>query len=225
MSKHQQTELSTSPQKTDFDSLSSDLKIKILQDSKIFFFDSPVTWDTFFKKNNLYKYGSNLDNTTTRYVIILTGKNSGEIRYLKTENNEIFYLSPYISTRDIKNDCFRYLDMNLINRPRTSLITHDTIVSLRIEKWNTLKNYHYSEIWKNYDGTNTDGFEVILDTTDIGWGEGRTETIGGSKAYVKKEICGKLRCIYKIPGSRKEYIKYKGHLITVSDYKNTKKKA
>ena len=43
---------------------------------------------------------------------------------------------------------------------------------------------------------------------------------GGRKAYpVKKEVCGKLRCIYKIPGSRKEHLKYKGQLITVTDYK------
>jgi len=35
----------------------------------------------------------------------------------------------------------------------------------------------------------------------------------------KKEILGKLRCIYKIPGSRKEHIKYKAFFITVTDYK------
>jgi hypothetical protein len=49
--------------------------------------------------------------------------------------------------------------------------------------------------------------------------------IGGRKASVKKEICGKLRCIYKIQGSRKEHIKYKGSLITVADYKKLMKKA
>jgi len=41
----------------------------------------------------------------------------------------------------------------------------------------------------------------------------------GRKIYVKKYINGKLRCIYKIPGSRKEYIKYKGRLITLTNYK------
>ena len=48
---------------------------------------------------------------------------------------------------------------------------------------------------------------------------------GGSKASVKKEICGKQRCIYKIPGSRKEHIKYMGRLIAVADYKKLMKKA
>jgi len=48
---------------------------------------------------------------------------------------------------------------------------------------------------------------------------------GGRKAPVKKEVCGRLRCIYKIAGSRKEHIKYKGQLITVADYKKLMKKA
>jgi hypothetical protein len=49
---------------------------------------------------------------------------------------------------------------------------------------------------------------------------------GGRKApIVKKEINGKLRCIYKITGSRKEHLKYKGRLITVADYKKLMKKA
>ena len=48
---------------------------------------------------------------------------------------------------------------------------------------------------------------------------------GGSKASVKKEVCGKLRCIYTIAGSRKEHIKYKGQLIAVADYKKLMKKS
>lgn len=35
----------------------------------------------------------------------------------------------------------------------------------------------------------------------------------------KKEILGKQRCIYKKAGDRKEYVKYKGNLITLKDYK------
>ena len=51
-------------------------------------------------------------------------------------------------------------------------------------------------------------------------------THGGRKAPpVKKEINRRLRCIYKIAGSRKEHIKYKGQLITVADYKKLMKKA
>jgi hypothetical protein len=50
---------------------------------------------------------------------------------------------------------------------------------------------------------------------------------GGSpkiKRVSKKDILGKERCIYKISGDRKEYVKYKGDLITLKDYKNIMKK-
>ena len=40
-----------------------------------------------------------------------------------------------------------------------------------------------------------------------------------------KEILGKIRRIYKVAGSRKEHIKYKGELISVSDYKKLVKQA
>jgi len=52
---------------------------------------------------------------------------------------------------------------------------------------------------------------------------GIEETHGGKKTS-KKEVLGKMRCIYKIPGDRKEYVKYKGKLITVKDYKMLNKK-
>jgi hypothetical protein len=48
-----------------------------------------------------------------------------------------------------------------------------------------------------------------------------TNVGGGSQS---KEILGKQRRIYKVAGSRKEHIKYKGQLIPVSDYKKLFKK-
>lgn len=49
---------------------------------------------------------------------------------------------------------------------------------------------------------------------------------GGRKKSTKlpkKEILGKLRCIYKVPGSKKDHIKHKGQLISVTDYKKLMK--
>jgi hypothetical protein len=43
------------------------------------------------------------------------------------------------------------------------------------------------------------------------------------KKTAKKEILGKERCIYKKSGDRKEYLKHKGGLITVSEYKKLMK--
>ena len=51
-------------------------------------------------------------------------------------------------------------------------------------------------------------------------------TSGGNAKVTKinkKEILGRERCIYKKTGDRKEYLKHKGELITVKDYKKQMK--
>jgi hypothetical protein len=84
-----------------------------------------------------------------------------------------------------------------------------------------LENYEHSELKDLqtlkglYD--NKDAFLIIM------LNDPEYHVSGGRKASVKKEICGKLRCIYKISGSRKEHVKYKGRLITVADYKRIHK--
>ena len=41
----------------------------------------------------------------------------------------------------------------------------------------------------------------------------------GGKKHSKKEVLGKTLIIYKIQGDRKEYVRHKGKLITIKDYK------
>ena len=43
--------------------------------------------------------------------------------------------------------------------------------------------------------------------------------VHGGKKHSKREVLGKTLIIYKINGDRKEYVKYKGKLITIKDYK------
>ena len=52
-----------------------------------------------------------------------------------------------------------------------------------------------------------------------------TEQGGGkkSKKQPKKEVNGVSRCIYKLPGDRKEYVRSKGKLITLKDLKKNMK--
>jgi hypothetical protein len=83
---------------------------------------------------------------------------------------------------------------------------------------------------KNYEHSKLKDLQKLKDLYDVGdellikiLNNVEYQVSGGRKASVKKEICGKLRCIYTIAGSRKEHVKYKGRLITVADYKRIHK--
>ena len=74
-----------------------------------------------------------------------------------------------------------------------------------------------------YDKAYQEYFDYYLDRLKRGL------AIGGNnknkpKIYKNKIILGKERVIYKIPGSRKDYIKYKGKFIAVKDFIKLKNK-
>jgi len=84
-----------------------------------------------------------------------------------------------------------------------------------------LDNYKITRISQKNIETDIISVEIVLEYEEY---EEDDILRGGRKApVVKKEINGKLRCIYKITGSRKEHLKYKGRLITVADYKKLMK--
>jgi hypothetical protein len=177
--------------------------------SKIRFFDNPVTYGRFFKENELFTYGSDSLDKENIVEIILTGK-SGMVVSLRTHNGNIYYLHDNEETNKLNKGYLIYYDKN------TDTYPNDIITSLKIK--------YYKKGRKNVKKGREN---VILDTDDIGYRERKVilDSSGGSKAPpVKKEVCGRLRCIYTIAGSRKEHIKYKGQLITVADYKKVMKK-
>jgi hypothetical protein len=170
--------------------------------SKIRFFDNPVTYGRFFKENEIFTYGSDSLDKENVVEIILTGK-SGSVVSLRTHNGNIYYLHDNEETNNLNKGYLIYYDKN------TGTYPNDIITSLKIK--------YYKKGREN----------VILDTDDIGYRERKVilDSSGGHKApIVKKEVCGRLRCIYTIAGSRKEHIKYKGQHITVADYKKRMKK-
>ena len=59
---------------------------------------------------------------------------------------------------------------------------------------------------------------------DLGPAKKLKSTRGGKNTQRKKEIMGRTRCIYKKPNDRKEYVKYKGELVTLKEFKNNFKK-
>lgn len=76
--------------------------------------------------------------------------------------------------------------------------------------------------WRSLVRLNPSAFEKIINDlkkceaqTDGAQGDG----IQGGKKHSKKEVLGKMMVIYKIKGERKEYVKHKGKLITIRDYK------
>jgi hypothetical protein len=99
---------------------------------------------------------------------------------------------------------------NLFSKPRMFII-QDTASGIEITK---LKKYR---IELNELNTKLSRYIKIFDPLN----QEQSEITGGNtKIKNKKNILGKERCIYKISGNRKEYVKYKGDLITVKDYKN-----
>lgn len=132
------------------------------------------------------------------------------------DNNANFYRHYYDST----GYTFKLLD-NTTN-------TQSPILKIKLGIGNNNDNH---KIISTEDSTNKSldqmkitKIEIYLNDVLTEIGDISNRKLGGRKANpVKKEICGRLRCIYKISGSRKEHVKHKGSLITVADYKKLMK--
>ena len=103
---------------------------------------------------------------------------------------------------------------------------------------NLLSNYHMDINKENttvYDNNRKKILLQLDNTSDQSPREDNrprpfAQRIGGmknqevKKCEKKKVVLGKERCIYKVSGSKKDYMKYKGKLVPVTDYVKYMKK-
>ena len=84
--------------------------------------------------------------------------------------------------------------------------------------------YNYREMYLNIDEAVVKGLKTSLGGKRISKGKSnkvaKKPIVYQKKQSVYKEIFGKQMKIYKMPDSRKEYVKYKGELHPISEYKS-----
>lgn len=146
--------------------------------------------------------------------------NNYDLLFTETNNNARFNLKvsigEYIKGCDLENIKIEELENKIID-----INTNIIILLKKIEN----KTGIYSELTslKNKLGHFILGLRIIKDKDGL-----HLETLGGGKykMHGKKEILGKMRCIYKKAGDRKdrkEYIKHKGNFITLRKFREYNK--
>ena len=226
------------------DEVGEDLKtyiMDIIELSKITFFNEPVTYDVFFKENHLFKY-SYKDGNPGIYIITLIDRYETPTLIAR---KTYFYIKKYKEGKNVEYEIYKIEYPSLPNEKSIDnfITSTDPVVSFNVRYYkigspkllsevsdiirNKPRDFFQHFIWYySYNKEPIIEFDrkIMEDNNDPMLIIKKTSS-GGRKASVKKEVCGKLRCIYKIAGSRKEHIKYKGQLIAVADYKKLMKKA
>ena len=120
--------------------------------------------------------------------------------YKEQESNKIRmskYLNNYFNENNLENnlDWTNFVNYDFYNLSKIDFLNHITKIIDELKKC-----------------------KGQTDEEDVGQIGDRT-----NKKRPKKEILGKIMVIYKINGDRKEYVRHKGKLITIKDYKELMK--
>jgi len=123
------------------------------------------------------------------------------------------------------NEQIKYLkDINVYNDGNDGELWKDS--KLNMNKLNTLKHltttYVKEHIKGQRESLRREEEESDSDDSILGGGGMKNQKV--KKCENKKVVLGKERCIYKVSGSKKDYMKYKGKLVPVTDYVKYMKK-
>jgi hypothetical protein len=160
------------------------------------------------KMNIIYKFGYDGNGTTNRRI----------------ENSKNTFMP------DIDYYNKKIIWKKLIEMDNNWVYPHeDTLISNNISDIKFTQNYNRMYALKNKA-------EILLNMFNMGdlferHPKSFGMLVGGGmknqkvkKCEKKKVVLGKERCIYKVSGSKKDYMKYKGKLVPVSDYVKYMKK-
>ena len=156
------------------------------------------------------------------------------IKYIEQYGNEFqkFGLNKALNTTAVVgydsegNERTKYLkDINVYNDGNDGELWKDSILDMN--KLNTLKHlttkYVKEHVKEQRESLRRAELESSDDDSTSGGGGMVNQEV--KKCEKKKVVLGKERCIYKVSGSKKDYMKYKGKLVPVTDYiKSMKKK-
>jgi len=183
------------------------------------------TFEKFFSNNDLLEDLYINEDDDKAIIFKLSSKTTGKILYIRLSRRNLDSQSnEYLEENPVK--IFK-IDMDKDEKIFKYLLINNTIFKIEERGMGGMQGEGHTIPMKinNIDKISINNKELanIFNKPKNG-GIGKKTIKNKSKPLKntilqKKEILGKDMRIYKINGSKKEYVKYKGNLISVSDYK------